>query len=82
MDPRFDNDAQTTGTLPGIGAGAISMSGGASRPEPPAWLEEARAGLSGPGRYLAFEQDGRIVVCPVSRGTHEYSTGMPQPIRV
>jgi pSer/pThr/pTyr-binding forkhead associated (FHA) protein len=68
-DPRFDNDAETTGTLPGIGAGAIGMSGGASRPEPPAWLGEARAGLdpARPGRYLAFEQDGRIVVCPVSR---------------
>ena len=40
MDPRFDNDAQTTGTLPGIGVGALSLSGGApSRPAPPAWLE-------------------------------------------
>jgi hypothetical protein len=67
MDPQFDNDAQSTGTLPGIGAGAFSTSGGASRPEPPAWLEEARANLGGPGRFLAFEQDGRIVVCPVSR---------------
>jgi len=67
MDPRFDNDAQTTGTLPGVSVGALGLSGGASRPEPPAWLQETRAGLSGPGRYLAFEQDGRIVVCPVSR---------------
>ena len=68
MDPRFDSDAQNTGTLPGVSVGALgSLSGGVSRPEPPAWLEETRAGLSGPGRYLAFEQDGRIVVCPVSR---------------
>jgi pSer/pThr/pTyr-binding forkhead associated (FHA) protein len=69
MDPRFDHDAQTTGTLPGVDAGAIGLRGGASRPEPPAWLEEARAGLdpARPGRYLAFEQDGRVVVCPVSR---------------
>ena len=66
MDPRFDNDAQTTGTLPGIGAGAMRL-GGTSRPEPPAWLEETRAGLSGPGRYLAFEQDGKVLVVPVSR---------------
>jgi pSer/pThr/pTyr-binding forkhead associated (FHA) protein len=64
MEPRFDIDAQTTGTLPGIGAGAMGLS---ARPEPPAWLEEARAGLSGPGRYLAFEQDGRVIVVPVSR---------------
>jgi pSer/pThr/pTyr-binding forkhead associated (FHA) protein len=62
MDPRFDHDAQTTGTLPGV-----SVPGAAPRPEPPAWLEETRAGLAGPGRYLAFEQDGRVVVCPVTR---------------
>src|SRR5262245_142328 len=37
MDPRFDND-QSTGTLPGIGPGVMSL-----RPEPPAWLEETRA---------------------------------------
>ena len=67
MDPRFDNDAQITGTLPGIGAGALSVSGAVARPEPPAWLSEARAGLSAPGRYLAYEQDSRIVVVPVSR---------------
>ncbi len=66
IDPRFDNDAQTTGTLPGIGAGAMSV-GSSTRPEPPAWLEETRAGLAGPGRYLAFEQDGKVIVVPVSR---------------
>ncbi len=64
MDPRFDHDAQTTGTLPGIGAGALDLS---ARREPPAWLEETRAGLTTPGRYLAFEQDDRIVVAAVSR---------------
>jgi FHA domain-containing protein len=68
MDPRFDQDAQTTGTLPGIGAGALGLSGGvASRPAPPAWVGEARAGLSAPGRYVAFAQDDGIVVCPVTR---------------
>src|SRR5262249_56790589 len=36
-------------------------------PETPVWLEETRAGLGGPGRYLAFEQDGRVNVVPVSR---------------
>jgi len=61
MDPRFDIDAQSTGTLPGISPGAML------RPESPAWLDEARAGLGGPGRYLAYEQDGRVNVVPVSR---------------
>jgi pSer/pThr/pTyr-binding forkhead associated (FHA) protein len=65
MHPRFDHDAQTTGTLPGVGAGALGLS--SSRPEPPAWLQETRAGLTTPGRYLAYAQDDRIVVCPVSR---------------
>ncbi len=64
MDPRFDNDAQSTGTLPGLGAGAFSLS---ARPEPPSWLEETRAGLAGPGRYLAFEQDDGVVVVAVTR---------------
>ena len=64
MDPRFDHDAQTTGTLPGIGAGALELS---ARREPPAWMEETRAGLTTPGRYLAFEQDDRVVVIAVSR---------------
>jgi pSer/pThr/pTyr-binding forkhead associated (FHA) protein len=68
MDPRFDHDAQTTGTLPGLGTAALSLSTGApARPAPPAWLEEARAGLTAPGRYVAFAQDDRIVVSPVTR---------------
>jgi len=65
MDPRFDKDAQSTGTLPGLGAGALSLS--SAQPVRPDWLEGARANLSGPGRYLAFEQDDRVVVIPVSR---------------
>jgi pSer/pThr/pTyr-binding forkhead associated (FHA) protein len=64
-DPRFDFDAQSTGTLAGLGAGAYSLSG--LRPPTPEWLEKARAELSGPGRYIAFEQDGRVSVIQVSR---------------
>ena len=60
--PRFDDDTQYTGTLPGTEMLRVS-----TRPEPPAWLAEARAGLNEAGRYLAFEQDGRIVVVAVSR---------------
>lgn len=60
--PRFDDDTQYTGTLPGTEMLRVS-----TRPEPPAWLQEARAGLGEAGRYLAFEQDERIVVIPVTR---------------
>jgi pSer/pThr/pTyr-binding forkhead associated (FHA) protein len=62
MDPRFEIDAQT-GTLPGLTGGE----GSSLRREPPAWLSETRSGLTTPGRYLAFEQDGRRVVVPITR---------------
>jgi pSer/pThr/pTyr-binding forkhead associated (FHA) protein len=62
MDPRFENDAQT-GTLPGLNTGDVTS----LRPEPPAWLAETRSGLTTPGRYVAFEQDGRQLVIPLSR---------------
>jgi pSer/pThr/pTyr-binding forkhead associated (FHA) protein len=61
MDPRFENDAQT-GTLPGLAPGEVP-----GRPQPPAWVAETRSGLTTPGRYLAFEQDGRQTVIPLSR---------------
>src|SRR3954469_19441710 len=61
MDQRFENDAQT-GTLPGLAPGEDP-----GRPQPPAWLAETRSGLTTPGRYLAFEQDGRLTVVPISR---------------
>lgn len=41
--------------------GAPSVSG---RPE---WFEQARAGITVPGKYIAFEDGGRAVVVPVSR---------------
>jgi pSer/pThr/pTyr-binding forkhead associated (FHA) protein len=62
MDPRFEIDAQT-GTLPGL----TSSEPASLRPQHPAWLSEARSGLTTPGRYLVFEQDGRQVVVPLSR---------------
>lgn len=63
-DPRFDD--QNTGTLAGFTpeTEALRVS---SRPTPPEWLAHARTGLSGQGRYLAFEQDGQVNVIPVSR---------------
>jgi pSer/pThr/pTyr-binding forkhead associated (FHA) protein len=57
MDPR--NDLEATGTLPVAAQGA--------RPDRPLWVEEARAGLTVPGRYLAWQDGERRVVVPVSR---------------
>lgn len=48
--------AEQTGTLPVTGTGSIPVSGdGAAAADRPDWLEAARAGLTEPGRFLAFE---------------------------
>jgi pSer/pThr/pTyr-binding forkhead associated (FHA) protein len=69
MDPRTPSDLEATGTLPAAGRGSAPLLGGdgAVRPERPAWVDEARAGLSVPGRYLAWEDGERRVVAPLSR---------------
>jgi FHA domain len=59
MDPRTPSDLEATGTLPVAAQGA--------RAEWPAWVDEARAGLTVPGRYLAWQDGERHVVVPVSR---------------
>ena len=60
MDARTPNDLEaTTGTLP--------VASQVPAPERPPWVEEARAELSVPGRYLAWQDGERRVVVPVSR---------------
>ena len=61
------SDVQNTGTLPGAGQGSVPVVPEAERRERPAWVEDARAGLSEPGKYLAYEEGGRHVVLPISR---------------
>jgi pSer/pThr/pTyr-binding forkhead associated (FHA) protein len=57
---------ENTGTLPI--AGRQAMSGGDEvRRERPAWLQEARANLPAPGRYLVYDESGRQVVVPIAR---------------
>jgi pSer/pThr/pTyr-binding forkhead associated (FHA) protein len=68
MDPRPPTDVQATGTLPLSGEERASMP--APTPEAreqPAWLPEARAGLTVPGKYLAYEESGRQVVAPLAQ---------------
>jgi pSer/pThr/pTyr-binding forkhead associated (FHA) protein len=67
MDPRMPGDIEATGTLPAVGDITVSPEAepaGSSRPD---WIDEARANLSLPGKYLAYEDSGRRVVVPVSR---------------
>ena len=62
MDPRFDNDAQTTGTLR-VSARAHSSGSSPQRPEPPAWLAgDARRASAPPGATSRSSRTGREVV--------------------
>jgi pSer/pThr/pTyr-binding forkhead associated (FHA) protein len=60
-------DVQNTGTLPGAAQGSAPVVGDAERRERPGWVEDARAGLTEPGKYLAYEEGGRHMVVPIAR---------------
>jgi pSer/pThr/pTyr-binding forkhead associated (FHA) protein len=60
-------DVQNTRSLPAAGEGAVPVAAEPARRERPAWVEDARAGLSAPGQYLAYEESSRHVVVPISR---------------
>jgi pSer/pThr/pTyr-binding forkhead associated (FHA) protein len=64
------SDVQNTGTLPlgGQEPVAVPAATDASRRGRPAWVDEARAGLTAPGKYLVYEESGgRQVVVPIVR---------------
>ena len=69
MDARTPSELETTGTLPLSGEGMPASAD--TTPEPdaavPAWVAEARDGLTVPGKYLAFEDAGKQQVVPVQR---------------
>jgi pSer/pThr/pTyr-binding forkhead associated (FHA) protein len=69
MDARHPSDIQATGTLPLSGADSVPVAA-ASAPEPkqrPAWVKEARDGVTVPGKYLAYEESSRHVVVPLAQ---------------
>jgi pSer/pThr/pTyr-binding forkhead associated (FHA) protein len=67
MDPRQPSELQHTGTLP-IGHEPVSFPApGAADPARPAWLQEARDGITVPGRYLAYEESGRQIVTALAQ---------------
>jgi pSer/pThr/pTyr-binding forkhead associated (FHA) protein len=70
MDPRTPSEVDATGTLPLGGEGSVPLTQeGVQAPEStrPDWVDEARASLTVPGKYLAYEDSGRRVVAPVTR---------------
>ena len=69
MDSRTPSDIEHTGTLPVAGDGSLPVTPEEPSVTPgrPDWVQEARDNLTGPGRYLAYEDSGRRVVVPLSR---------------
>ena len=47
----------------------------------PEWFEQARAGITTPGKYLAFEDAGRAVVVPVAREWTRIGRSMAADVR-
>ena len=82
MDPRESSDVQATGTLPLSGQESVPV-----QPPPavgggrPGWLEEARDGLTQPGKYLAYEESGRHVVVQISREWTRIGRSMAADLR-
>ena len=75
MDQRM-SDAENTGPLP--------VGGGESEPvrrERPDWVADARAGVSEPGKYLAYEESGRHVVLPITREWTRIGRSMAADLR-
>ena len=68
MDPRESSDVQATGTLPLSGQASVPVQAPAAvERERPVWLQDARMGLTQPGKYLAYEESGRQVVTPLNQ---------------
>jgi pSer/pThr/pTyr-binding forkhead associated (FHA) protein len=67
MDSRTpSDDVQATGQLPATRE-VLAEPTQETPVERPSWVLEARTALEAPGRYLAYEEDGRRVVAAVER---------------
>ena len=75
MEERI-TDVENTGALP-TGAPADEP----ARRERPSWVDDARAGLSEPGKYLAYEESGRHVVLALSREWTRIGRSMAADLR-
>ena len=70
MDPRTPSEVDATGTLPLAGDGSVPVTdeaADATVTASPDWVEEARASIQAPGKYLAYEESGTRIVVPVAR---------------
>jgi len=67
---------ENTGALP-----TGTQAGEPTRRERPSWVEDARAGLTTPGKYLAYEESGRHVVVALSREWTRIGRSMAADLR-
>ena len=69
MDPNTPREIDPTGAMPVAGESTLSLTTDVEPVEGahPDWIDEARANLSMPGKYLAYEDAGRRIVVPVAR---------------
>ena len=67
MEPRTPSDVQATGTLPLDGTETVVPAPVPLRRDAPAWLRQARDGVTVPGKYLAYEESGRHVLAPLNQ---------------
>jgi pSer/pThr/pTyr-binding forkhead associated (FHA) protein len=75
MDERI-SDAENTGPLP-VGGSDPNL----ARRERPGWVADARAGLTEPGKYLAYEESGRHVVVAITREWTRIGRSMAADLR-
>jgi pSer/pThr/pTyr-binding forkhead associated (FHA) protein len=61
--------------------GSLPVAGESPRRERPAWVDDARAGLTEPGKYLAYEESGRHAVVQISREWTRIGRSMAADLR-
>ena len=79
MASRTPGDIEVTGTLPT--AGVFARREGGRGPDPLPWVDEARAGIEEPGKYLAYEDSGRQLIVPVAREWTRIGRSMSADVR-
>jgi pSer/pThr/pTyr-binding forkhead associated (FHA) protein len=79
MEERM-SDADNTGPLD-VGGTQAPPPSAQERRERPAWVQDARAGLTAPGKYLAYEESGRHVVVEISREWTRIGRSMAADLR-
>ena len=79
MEERI-SDAANTGPLP-VGGDDTQVPAAGGRRGRPSWVDDARAGLTEPGKYLAYEESGRHVVVAISREWTRIGRSMAADLR-